>query len=133
MSAHITDQKRTSNMDIDEQKLQEFMGTFLGDLGGATSILMVCLGEELGLYAAMDDAGPMTPASLAASAGCNARLVQEWLDQQASAGYVVYDADGTFTLAPEQAMALAWRLSPVFLASGVAVTASMFEDLEKVA
>jgi hypothetical protein len=41
MSAHITDQKRTSNMDIDEQKLQELMGTFLGDLGGATSILMV--------------------------------------------------------------------------------------------
>lgn len=121
-------------MDIDEQKLQEFMGTFLGDLGGATSVLMVCLGEELGLYEAMDGAGPMTPASLAGRTGCNERLVQEWLDQQASAGYVLYDATaGSYALPPEQAMALARRESPVFMAAGTAVTASMFEDLDKVA
>jgi 2-polyprenyl-3-methyl-5-hydroxy-6-metoxy-1,4-benzoquinol methylase len=121
-------------MDFDEQKLQEFMGTFLGDLGGATSVLMVCLGEELGLYEAMDGAGPMTPASLAGSTRCNERLVQEWLDQQASAGYVVYDATaGSYALPPEQAMALAHRQSPVFMAAGMAVTASMFEDLDKVA
>jgi 2-polyprenyl-3-methyl-5-hydroxy-6-metoxy-1,4-benzoquinol methylase len=121
-------------MDFDEQKLQEFMGTFLGDLGGATSVLMVCLGEELGLYEAMDGAGPMTPASLAGSTRCNERLVQEWLDQQASAGYVVYDATaGSYALPPEQAMALARRQSPVFMAAGMAVTASMFEDLDKVA
>ena len=121
-------------MDIDGQKLQEFMGTFLTDLGGATSVLMVCLGEELGLYAAMDGAGPLTPASLAQRTGCNERLVQEWLDQQASAGYVVYDATAaSYTLPPEQAMALARRQSPVFMAAGMAVTASMFEDLDKVA
>lgn len=121
-------------MDIDEQKLQEFMGTFLGDLGGATSVLMVCLGEELGLYEAMDGAGPSTATSLAGSTGCNERLVQEWLDQQASAGYVAYDATAaTYALPPEQAMALARRDSPVFMASGTAVTASMFEDLDKVA
>jgi 2-polyprenyl-3-methyl-5-hydroxy-6-metoxy-1,4-benzoquinol methylase len=121
-------------MDIDEQKLQQFMGTFLGDLGGATSILMVCLGEELGLYETMDGSGPMSPAKLAGDSGCNERLVEEWLDQQASAGYVIYDAtDGSYALPPEQAMALARRQSPVFMASGVAVTASMFEDLAKVA
>jgi len=121
-------------MDVDQQKLQEFMGTFLGDLGGATSVLMVCLGEELGLYEAMDGAGQMTPASLAGSTRCNERLVQEWLDQQAAAGYVVYDATaGSYTLPPEQAMALARRQSPVFMAAGMAVTASMFEDLDKVA
>jgi len=121
-------------MDVDEQKLQEFMGAFLGDLGGATTVLMVCLGEELGLYEAMDGAGPLTPAALADCAGCNVRLVQEWLDQQASAGYVLYDpAAGTYELPAEQAMALARRQSPVFMAAGMAVTASMFEDLGRVA
>jgi hypothetical protein len=35
-------------MDIDEGKLQDSMGAVLGDLGGATTVLMVCLGDELG-------------------------------------------------------------------------------------
>jgi hypothetical protein len=121
-------------MTIDEDTLQEFMGTVLGDLGGATTVLMVCLGDELGLYEAMDGAGPMTAATLAQRTGCHERLVQEWLDQQAAAGYVVYDdSASTYTLPAEQALALARRQSPVFVASGMTVTASMFEDLGKVA
>lgn len=121
-------------MSIDEQRLQEFTGTVLGDLGGATTVLMVCLGDELGLYQAMDGEGPLTAATLAERTGCNERLVQEWLDQQASAGYVAYDDNAsTYTLPAEQAMALARRQSPVFVASGMSVTASMFEDLGKVA
>lgn len=123
-----------TRMDIDENKLQQFMGSLIGDLGGATTILMVCLGDELGLYEALDGAGPTSAATLAERTGCNERLLQEWLDQQASAGYLIVDADsGTYTLPPEQAMALARRQSPVFVASGMAVTASMYEDLDKVA
>jgi 2-polyprenyl-3-methyl-5-hydroxy-6-metoxy-1,4-benzoquinol methylase len=121
-------------MTIDENTLQEFMGTVLGDLGGATTVLMVCLGDELGLYEAMDGAGPMTAAMLGERTGCQERLVQDWLDQQAAAGYVEYDdAASAYTLPAEQAMALARRQSPVFVASGMTVTASMFEDLGKVA
>jgi 2-polyprenyl-3-methyl-5-hydroxy-6-metoxy-1,4-benzoquinol methylase len=121
-------------MDVDEQRMMEFMGGLLGDLGGATTVLMVCLGDELGLYEAMDGAGAMTAASLAERTGCNERLVQEWLDQQAAAKYVEFDAgSGTYTLPAEQAMALARRQSPMFVASGMFVTAAMFEDLAKVA
>ncbi len=121
-------------MSIDEKTLQKFMGTVLGDLGGATTVLMVCLGDELGLYQAMDGEGPLAAATLAERTGCHERLVQEWLDQQAAAGHVVYDdSASTYTLPAEQAMALARRQSPVFVASGMTVTASMFEDLGKVA
>jgi 2-polyprenyl-3-methyl-5-hydroxy-6-metoxy-1,4-benzoquinol methylase len=110
------------------------MGTVLSDLGGATTVLMVCLGDELGLYEAMDGAGPMTAAAVAERTRCHERLVQEWLDQQASAGYLEYnDRASTYQLADEQAMALARRQSPVFVASGMTVTTSMFEDLGKVA
>ena len=119
-------------MDVDEQKLNEFMGALIGDLGGATTVLMVCLGDELGLYEAMDGAGPTSAASLADRTGCNERLLQEWLDQQTAAGYVVFDAaTQCYTLPPEQAMALARRQSPVFVASGMFVTAALYQGLAK--
>ena len=35
---------------IDEGKLNQFIGQMLGDLGGASSVAMVRLGGSLGLY-----------------------------------------------------------------------------------
>lgn len=120
-------------MDFDEAKLGEFMGSFLGDMGGVSTVAMVCVGDELGLYEAMDGAGPINAEKLSAATECNKRLVQEWLDQQASAGYVVFDASGeTYELPPEQAMALARRQSPTFVAAGMQAFASMFQDMDKI-
>jgi len=119
---------------VDEAKLGEFMGSLLGDMGGVSTVAMVCVGDELGLYEAMDGAGPMNAEALSAATNCNSRLVQEWLDQQASAGYVVFDASsGDYELPPEQAMALARRQSPVFVAGGMQAFASMFQDMDKIA
>ena len=44
---------------MDEQKLNEFIGKILGDLGGAYSIPMVRIGDRLGLYKALKTK-PMT-------------------------------------------------------------------------
>ena len=53
------------------------------------------------------------PRELAERTGTNARLVQEWLCNQAVGGYVSYDPDdGTFRLPPEHAFALAERVQP---------------------
>ena len=121
-------------MDIDEDRLQRFMGSFMGDMGGATTVLMVSLGDELGFYDAMSSGTPVAATELAEATGCNARLTQEWLDQQAAAGYVVFDADSaTYALPAEHAMALAHRQSPVFVAGGTVAMVAMFEDFEKVA
>ena len=35
---------------IDESKLNQFIGQMLGDLGGASSVAIVRLGDSLGLY-----------------------------------------------------------------------------------
>ena len=78
-------------MAIDQSKLQNFLGKFVGDLGGVTTIAMVALANELGLYRAMDGKGPLDATELAVATGCNRRLIQEWLDQQAAAGYVTFD------------------------------------------
>src|SRR5204863_1892660 len=50
------------------------------------------LGTRLGLYAALAD-GPATPPELAKRAEIDARYAREWLEQQATAGIVVVDAD----------------------------------------
>jgi SAM-dependent methyltransferase len=119
--------------EIDEERLGEFMGGFLADMGGASTVLMVSIGDELGLYREMDGTGATDAAALATATGCNTRLVQEWLDQQAAAGYVTYDAtQETYELPAEHAMALARRQSPVFVAGGTIAFASMFQDMQKV-
>ena len=120
--------------EMDEAKLEEFLGTFMSDMGGTGTIAMVAVGNELGLYEAMDGQGGMTATDVAGATRCNARLVQEWMDQQASAGYIEFDsASGTYELPPEQGFALAQRQSPAFVAGGVLAFASMFMDLERLA
>jgi len=115
---------------MNETKLHEFMGKFVTDMGGAYMMGMVLVGDELGLYKAMADNQPVTAEALAARRGCNARLVREWLDANAAAGYLE-PADGGYRLPPEQAMALANEDSPVFVAPGTNVVASCFIDIEK--
>jgi len=89
-------------MPIDEQKLNEFMGKIVGDLGTTMSSALLVLGDRLGLYKAMAAAGPVTPAELATRTETAPRYVREWLDANAAAGYVTYDSKaGRYTLPPE--------------------------------
>ena len=117
---------------MNEAKLNEFMGKLVVDMGGAAIMANVILGEELGLYRAMADGNQVTPEQLAERTGCNARLVREWLSGQAASGYVEHD-QGRFRLPEEQAMALAQEDSPVYVAGGAVVLASMYFDKDKVA
>ncbi|WP_271408785.1 class I SAM-dependent methyltransferase [Pseudomonas sp. Q1-7] len=115
---------------MDESRLNDFMGKLVTDMGGAAMLANVVLGEELGLYRAMADSQPVSPEDLAAKTGCNARLLREWLSAHAASGYMEHD-DGRFRLPEEQAMALALEDSPVYVASGASVIASLFHDKDK--
>ncbi|MDP9478476.1 MAG: methyltransferase domain-containing protein [Actinomycetota bacterium] len=59
---------------------------------GMMEIVTVYLGDRLGLYRALADHGPATPADLAARTGTHERYAREWLEQQASAGILNVDA-----------------------------------------
>ena len=123
----------STNTSIDEGKLNEFMGKMLGDMGAAMNAALVLIGDELGLYKAMADAGPLTADQLAEKTGTFPRYVREWLAAQAASGYVTYDAaDETFTLPPEQAMALAQEGSPVFVAGAFEIIRSVMLDQPKI-
>ena len=115
---------------MNETKLHEFMGKVVTDMGGAWMMAMVLVGDELGLYKAMADNQPVTAEEVAKRSGCQPRLVREWLNANAAAGYVEA-ANGAFRLPVEQAMALANEDSPVFVAPGQSVVAACFMDLDK--
>jgi 2-polyprenyl-3-methyl-5-hydroxy-6-metoxy-1,4-benzoquinol methylase len=93
-------------MDIDQDKLMDFLHRFVGDLGAAMAAGNVVVGDRLGLYRALA-AGPLLPSELAERTGTAARYVDEWLRGQAAGGYAEYDAEtGRYSLTPEQAFAL---------------------------
>ena len=100
---------------VDGDKLNAFMARFVGDLGATLHAGMVVIGEQLGLYRALDQ-GPMTSQQLAQATGTDERYVREWLSSQSAGGYVMYhDDDGSFSLTPEQSLALAQEGSPAYL------------------
>ena len=121
-------------MAVDEARLEQFMGQVIGHLVGGGLVYGMWLGDETGLYRAMAGAGPLGADEVASRAGCNPRLVREWLDGQAAGKLVGYDpATDRYTLSEEAAMALADDSSPVFVARGMNVFGSMFMDLPKLA
>ena len=102
-------------MAVDTEKLNAFLGKFVGDLGAAVHAGMVVIGEKLGLYKALAK-GATTSAELAAKTGTDERYLREWLASQAAGGYVTYDAEThKFSLSEEQAFALANEDSPAYV------------------
>jgi SAM-dependent methyltransferase len=102
-------------MSIDQDKLQEFLGRFVADLGATIAAGSVVVGHRLGLYRSLAEA-PATAEQLAQRTETDPRYVAEWLSGQAAGGYVRYDpAAGQFSLTEEQAFALADPDGPLYL------------------
>jgi SAM-dependent methyltransferase len=120
---------------INEEKLNELVETSLVDLGATVHAALAIIGDELGLYEALEEAGPLTPAELAERTDTAERYVAEWLRSQAAGDYVTYDSEtGSYHLTPEQAYVLANEESPVFMPGAfqlVAAIAQIEPDLRE--
>jgi ubiquinone/menaquinone biosynthesis C-methylase UbiE len=94
-------------MAVDMDRLQEFLGRFVTDLGATFAAGSVVTGHRLGLYRALAE-GPASAAELAGRTRTSPRYVTEWLRGQAAGGYVEYDpATEAYSMTEEQAFALA--------------------------
>jgi SAM-dependent methyltransferase len=114
---------------LDNDKLDAFIGRFIADLGTALHVPAVLIGDRLGLYRAIADGEPVTPAELADRTGTAERYVAEWLAGQAAAGYIDFDpAAGTFRLPAEHAFALVDQAGPVFIPAAFQLAASTVKD-----
>ncbi|MCX8556181.1 methyltransferase domain-containing protein [Mycolicibacterium mucogenicum] len=118
-------------MPVDEDKLNDFLGMAIGDMGAAMSASLILLGDRLGLYKALA-AQPLTSAQLAEKTGTVERYVREWLANQAAGGYVQFDADdGTWSLSPEQAACLADPNGPVDVPGAYNIIEAVFHVLDR--
>ncbi len=118
---------------INEDKMNAFLGKVVGDFGAALSSSLAYIGQKLGLYKALAQAGSVTPEELAQQTSTNERYIREWLINQAASGYVDYDpASGRYSLSPEQAMALTDESSPFYVGGGFYVIKAMTHAVSRI-
>ncbi len=103
----------SASADIDALKLYSFQ--VFSKLEGAVTAGMIHLGDQLGLYAAMNAAGePLSTDELAERTGLNERWVREWAHNQAAAKLITIDDEHRFGLTPEAAAVLATPDHPYY-------------------
>ncbi|HEX7168715.1 MAG TPA: class I SAM-dependent methyltransferase [Acidimicrobiales bacterium] len=128
----ITDTEAAVESTTDNEALDAFLGQVASDAAAAFHAATVVLGDKLGLYKALADGGPATPAELAARTGCDARYLEEWANAQITAGYCEYDAaTGRLSLSPAQATVLTDDTHPAFAAGLISLAAVLFKDEER--
>ena len=102
----------------DPLEVGAFALTVWGYKQGEVVSLMIHLGDRLGLYRALDGAGPVTAAELAERTGLQERWLLEWLRGQAAAN-LLESADGErFELTPVGAAVLADEGGSLAFAAG---------------
>ena len=116
-------------MQINEEKLNALLGLMITELGAAQNAALVIIGDELGLYSALAQHGPVTPQQLAQATGTHERYIREWLSAQAASGFVTYDAEQQlFSLSPEQAAVLGDDDSSVNMVGGFQALVATYAD-----
>jgi 2-polyprenyl-3-methyl-5-hydroxy-6-metoxy-1,4-benzoquinol methylase len=120
------------NPEINQDKMNEFLGKVVGDFGASLSSALAYIGQKLGLYKAMSG-GPVTPAELAEKTNTSERYVREWLINQAAGGYAEYDpSTGRYSLTAEQTVALTDENSPFYVGGGFFVVKAMTQAVERI-
>jgi SAM-dependent methyltransferase len=98
----------TTSTRTSTQSLDDLLARFVSDLGATMAAGNVVIGDRLGLYRALADAGPLTSTDLATYTGTAERYVREWLRGQAAGGAVSYrDDTDQYWMTPDQALAFA--------------------------
>ena len=121
-----------TNSVLDEHKLHELLGLMVNELGASQNAALVILGDELGLYQALADWGPLNSVELASLTSTHERYVREWLSAQTASGFVTYDAKAErFSLSPEQRAVLADPDSATNMTGGFQALLAVYADQPK--
>ncbi len=121
-------------MNINEEKLHNLLGKFVGDLGATMAAGSVVIGEKLGLYKAMGNPHErITAKDLANRTDTNERYVREWLNTQAAGGYVEFDAESnSYYLTDEQAFVLTNEESAAYLPGAFILATAALQATPKI-
>jgi SAM-dependent methyltransferase len=98
----VTGTGATDTVPFDEARRAAFEDRLVDVLNGASLGLMISVGHRTGLFDAMAELGPSTPAALADHAGLRERYVTEWLGAMTAGRVVDHDPVAkTYLLPPE--------------------------------
>ena len=65
---------------LDKAELKQLTLRVVDDLAGATATQLIYIGDKIGLFKEMAQAGPLTATALAQRVRCHPRYVETWLD-----------------------------------------------------
>ena len=100
---------------LDWDKIRNFSMQVSNDIGAAMFGALSYIGDRLGIFSALAEAGAVTSEALAQRTGLSERYIREWLGAMTAAGYVNYDPPAkSYTMPAEHAMVLARDDSPFF-------------------
>src|SRR4028118_1375235 len=117
---------------INETLLNELVGTVIGDVAGSLSLFMAYLGDQAGVFTALDGAGRLTVEELAEKTALNPKYLHEWLGSVCAAGYVQHHAgEETFSITPEQALVFTREGQPACMQGFYQLIVSQFAGHEK--
>ncbi len=109
-------------MTTTQQSTYEFVEQIFGAVLGALDAWAIYVGDKLGLYEALAQAGPMSEAELSARTEIHRRYAREWLEHQVTAGVLSVNdaglpaADRRYNIEPAQAEVLTDKDSLSYLA-----------------
>lgn len=122
----------TNTINIDHNKLNDFLMKAITDMSGGLGAMMIILGDRLNLYKTLAKNGEMSPQELANATGTSERYIKEWLSSQAAAGYINYNKETQkFFMPIENSLVLADEESPTYILGGYQILRSIFKDEDK--
>ena len=102
-----------AKIEVNEEKLMELTGKVFENVSAAGSLLIAYIGDQAGVYSALDDHGPCSAEALSLKTNLDERYLLEWLSANAAMGYITYHEDSNeFSLTPEQAAIFAHEGEP---------------------
>ncbi len=118
---------------MEQERIEQLASRVVGDMGGAFTMALGYIGDRLGLFRALAEAGPLTSEELAAKTGLNERYVREWLRAMVAAEYIEYDANSRkYVMTEEQAFVLANEDSPMFVGGAFHFTTPSILNVPKI-
>jgi hypothetical protein len=117
---------------IDQTALNDLTEKVIGDVAGALSLFMAYLGDQAGVFSALDGAGRRSVGELATAVGLNPKYLREWLGSVCAAGYVGHHPeDDTFSMTTEQALVFTREGQPACMQGFFQLIVSQFAGHEK--
>ena len=112
---------------ISKTPADRFANRVLSDTATTMLSLGAYIGDRLGIYQTMADAGPATVSVLASKARLSERYLQEWLALMTTAGYIRYEPRSSkYWLPREHATVLCDQNSPLYMGGFVELLACIF-------